>query len=346
MGTINCNRTIGLMNILIFCFVFFSCKTNRKIVSSEGSSQQKSLFLNPENKALVSRKDLMTSKSEWQQFKIAAVRKKKNLASYRSTAETLLVYGDLKGAESFAKKALNVDFRDVRSKVVLAHVAYLMDNPLRAEAILYNISTIPGSETSESMNLLGCILLKQGRFTQAIQSFEKAIKKNSDNVAPLANLGIVHLKRYQPAYAEKYLRSALLKAPDHPDLLLNLGVAYSMQGKLREAKDSYAKISTVHHNKPIYIYNYAVLKMKLGNPQGALRDLQGLKKSGQSASITSEIFYGFDREVRSMVVAPTKREYDDELDQIEIEKSLPEDFPPEFEESNESMGPLAIPDGY
>ena len=207
-------------------------------------------------------------------------------------AEYLYASGDLNGAEYYSSRALQIDFRATVPKILLAHIAFLRGHDQKAKGIIDVISEKnSNSVPSEVLNLAGCLALQRGDEAEAIQIFNKAIEKDSNNIGPSINLGLLFLRQQNPEEAEALFRDVLKKIPDNADIRMHLAISLAMQGELDEAKEHYQLISKKFQRNPIYIFNIAVLKRREGDLDGAIADLRKYLKSTRRSKQEEEVVY-------------------------------------------------------
>ena len=89
-------------------------------------------------------------------------------------------------------------------------------------------------------SLLTGFHLREGRIPEAEAHARKALTLDSTGVGAVTNLGTVLLVKGDYAGAEYLFRSASSRAPQNSQILNKLGVALEEQGRLQEAKESYA----------------------------------------------------------------------------------------------------------
>jgi Flp pilus assembly protein TadD len=243
-----------------------------------------------------------------------------NLELITSLSTTLLASGDLNGAELMARKALDIDFRNKDNKIVLAQAAYLKGQDKVAEGIIQGILNDKTFESSEAFNLTGCIRLNDNDVNGAIVLFNKAIEKNPDNVAALTNLGIVHLRRQNPAEAQEKFKEALKKLPDNPDILMHLGITYAVQGQFEKAEEQYDKVAKAYKTSPILVFNMAILKKRQGRYSEALADLKRYVKLTQGHQVPGEVVVGLMADLTRQLATGETRISDAEIDEL-VEKS-------------------------
>lgn len=269
-----------------------SCQTTKSTVESGGKEGKEFAVVVGDRQAMVKNNELKNVRNSVQTLKESLKKNPRNLKNLVALSEHLLALGELRGAESFAKRALQIDFRAHQPKVVLAQTAFLRGHDVTAEAIVDSMMTNKQFQSSELLNLAGCIALKKNNRDRALEYFENAIAKDSENVAALMNLGVLHLRIGTPSEAEAYLKDALKRLPDNPDIRMHLGVAYAMLGDFDSAKREYETIPKMYRKKPIYLFNMAILKKREGNLEGALADLKKYLKENNTHQIQEEIVSG------------------------------------------------------
>jgi len=89
-------------------------------------------------------------------------------------------------------------------------------------------------------NLLGIVLKNLGRHDEAITTLERARTLQPGNIAPLVNLGNVHIARRDGAAAERAFAQAVAAEPAKSEYHRLLGVALRFQGKSEAALASFA----------------------------------------------------------------------------------------------------------
>ncbi|HYK89362.1 MAG TPA: tetratricopeptide repeat protein [Acidobacteriota bacterium] len=88
-------------------------------------------------------------------------------------------------------------------------------------------------------NELGNAYRDDGRFSDALAFYEKAIRIDPDNPGPHLNAGFMQARLGNLEMAEWHYREALRKKPSYPDAHLNLGNVLVSQGRQEEALEHY-----------------------------------------------------------------------------------------------------------
>ena len=87
----------------------------------------------------------------------------------------------------------------------------------------------------EAENNLGLALATQGKLAEAIQHYERALQVKPDDIAAHYNLGNALAAQGKPAEAIQQYEQAIQLNPDYIEAQNNLGLALAAQGKLDEA---------------------------------------------------------------------------------------------------------------
>ena len=84
-------------------------------------------------------------------------------------------------------------------------------------------------------NNFGMILLSQGKYDEAITSFQNALKINPNFSMLLNNIGKAYKHKGNYPQAELYLKKAIKNLPDFEIAQANLGEVYFLQKRYDEA---------------------------------------------------------------------------------------------------------------
>lgn len=191
--------------------------------------------------------------------------------------------GRLAEAESFYRKALDVDTGNFDALHMLGVVNLQAGNPSRAVALIEQaISFAPGDaiaycnlglaqqsmgrlddavaslrravtlrpELDGAHNTLGTMLRAAGQANAAEASFRKAVQLNPGNVNALNNLGNLFRERGQFAEAEEFHRAALAVAPAAFGTWKMLGEVQQMAGRFDDALISFQRALELRPEDP------------------------------------------------------------------------------------------------
>jgi Flp pilus assembly protein TadD len=105
---------------------------------------------------------------------------------------------------------------------------------------------------------LGNYYLRRGDIDRAIISYERAHRLDARAVAPLINIAMAYGLQGELAGAEGALLRALRVEPDNPVVNMNLGLMLGEQGRTQEAEEAFRKVMEASPN-PVAAHNLCVL---------------------------------------------------------------------------------------
>ena len=115
--------------------------------------------------------------------------------------------------------------------------------------------------------LLGNILQDQGKDTDAMFMYQRAIMLDPDAYRAYYNLGNIYLADDKPFLAIDNYRSANKINNQFPYAYYNLGCAYLKAGNLKKAKIAFIKAIDLKNTEPDFHYNLAYTYKMLNNPK-------------------------------------------------------------------------------
>ncbi|MDO5037632.1 MAG: tetratricopeptide repeat protein [Tissierellia bacterium] len=125
-----------------------------------------------------------------------------------------------------------------------------------------------------ALNDLGSLYEEEGKNKKAKAYFSRAIKVHPSFARGLYNMGVIEYKLGHPEDALAYYRRALEEAPFEGTIYLNMSAIYLETGRPEEALrilDEGLDLLESHLN---LFYNRACAKVRLGDLEGARRDLE------------------------------------------------------------------------
>ncbi len=139
--------------------------------------------------------------------------------------------------------------------------------------------SIPEEErTPQNWLLLGNILQDQGKNSEAVFMYQKAILADENYYKAYYNLGNVYLNDDKPYIAIEQYKKLIKINPNFPYAYYNLGCAYIKIGELRKAKNAFLSAVELKNTEPDFHYNLAYVYKKLKNEKNAKLYLQYYNK--------------------------------------------------------------------
>ena len=115
-------------------------------------------------------------------------------------------------------------------------------------------------------NLLGLILVGQGKIETAIEYYNKAIKINSNFAMPYNNLGLLYVNhKFDYKKAENFYKKSISLDPKILEAQNNLGSLYNTLNKFEEAISCYKKAILINPKIGYIHHNLANVYLAIGN---------------------------------------------------------------------------------
>lgn len=127
---------------------------------------------------------------------------------------------------------------------------------------------------AETYNNLGVELAQQGKTTDAIAAFERAIELYPDYENAYNNLGLAYASVGQFSEAANAFREAIAINPNNPENYSNLGSALGSNGQISEAAHAFEQAIALDPNNSISHYNLAFAFFSLGKIPEAIASLK------------------------------------------------------------------------
>lgn len=190
----------------------------------------------------------------------------------------------IKDAINNVHRALAVDSFNIEAYATLALVLYdhsKSNSQLEMARLICVQATKVDENYAPIYNILGLILLQQGKVTPALAEFKKAVALNRNFLEAHMNIGAITLSFRDYKTAEESFNSVLSLNPVRKtkvDALVGLGVALRGQRKFREAMARYKEALALDPSNVGIAYNQGILvqdyMFDASNPARAIRDLQ------------------------------------------------------------------------
>jgi tetratricopeptide (TPR) repeat protein len=158
----------------------------------------------------------------------------------------------------------------------VAHMCFgiaLIDKGRFEEAIEHNNKAIRlKPDYVEAYNNRGFAYDKLGRYQQAFEDYNKAISLNPNFVDAYYNRGFAYdkLGRYQQAF-EDYNKAISLN-PNYADAYYKRGIAYGKLGRYQQAFEDYNKVISLNPNYADAYNGRGTIYLKIGQYQQAIKD--------------------------------------------------------------------------
>ncbi len=141
--------------------------------------------------------------------------------------------------------------------------------------------TTPADASLEQVFNRAMQAMNSGAYTDAEEGLQSILRKQPDNPAALANLGVLYSKTHRYTEAIDIDKHALHILPTQEAIQLNLGLAYLKQNEYAEALPYFAHLHEVHPADARIAMLTATCLAYTGKAQEAITLLQPLTSAGQ-----------------------------------------------------------------
>ncbi len=173
-------------------------------------------------------------------------------------------------AEKQLQEVLELDAGNPSTLFALAQLEAANDNIISALARYRKLLQYAPDHMAGRYNL-ALLLLKEKRWLEARDNFDRVIESNPQNVTALFNRGRANYRLEEYALAiEDYQKALALKNGDYPETLLNLGLVYVSLKDFKAAEQSYRKALSLRDDYPSAWYNLGLLFMRQDKSDEAL----------------------------------------------------------------------------
>lgn len=192
--------------------------------------------------------------------------------------------GSMYGASATAAKGVGGQFKSVGTTVSNAFVktkAAVVSTFKPADPSLTSdkddptsLASMPGKLTPELWIMQGQLAESQGQHAKALESYNKALQAEPNNVGALVSTARLYDRQGDAAHSVQYFQKALVVNPNDASVHNDLGLAYSKAGNVAAAKDSLGKAALIEPSNVRYRNNLATLMVENGQAEEAVRQLQ------------------------------------------------------------------------
>jgi tetratricopeptide (TPR) repeat protein len=197
--------------------------------------------------------------------------------NYLSYGSVFFQRGYMEPAKSSFEKALHDDPTSAEALYGLGSVYLQQQNAAEARQAFEGATkatagypdTIPNA-----WNNLGLLATREGRTSEAIPYFKRALDINPDHLIALENLGNAYRHEKQWELARTTLEHAVEVGPDDPEANYSLGMVYA---QLNESDRAYERLQTALRLRPDYpeaLNNLGILYLRTQRPEKAIESFE------------------------------------------------------------------------
>ncbi|MBF0320915.1 MAG: tetratricopeptide repeat protein [Nitrospirae bacterium] len=118
---------------------------------------------------------------------------------------------------------------------------------------------------------LGLVYAEMGRYDEAIESYESALRINPTDCKSLHNLGLALMNKGKPDEATLYFKRAIGVDPGYVKSYVAYGNVLLKQNRYAEAMEKYRRANEIEPELPSALNGIGVVMALAGDPEGALK---------------------------------------------------------------------------
>lgn len=185
--------------------------------------------------------------------------------------------GESARAEQVLDDVLKLDSQDPWANVVYAQIVELRRNDLVAAEKRLRAAVARDPFFAQGWSILGLVLARDGRTTDAIETYREALRRVPDFEEAHTNLGILLARQGAGAEAESHLREGIRLSREYrTDAHLALGAWLAEHGRFDEAQKEYASVLEHEPDNIGARNNRAIAMFQAGKLDDAERELTAL----------------------------------------------------------------------
>lgn len=199
-------------------------------------------------------------------------------------------------AKQHLEKAIDLNSKNIEAHNALAFL-YEKLNDKESAQDSYEVALKLDSDDLSVLNNYGRFLCEQGEYREGMVYLEKAVKSPLNNRQWLAatNAGRCALAQNKTVLAEAYLRQALQGQPDYAPALQSMQILSYQKGDFWAAKGFFDRFTGVSQQTPEALWYAYQTERALGNQDAAERYKKQLIESFPLAEETQRIYSAQDR---------------------------------------------------
>ncbi len=209
---------------------------------------------------------------------------KAQVEAYSVLARAYVARKEPARAESEIKKAIAANDKDPRLVLVLAGLYQNLNQPDKEEATLKHfVQKFP--REAEGPNQLGWFYLRQKRFRNALDEFQKAVMVAPEFMPALDGMAQAYSRLGEHANALATVEGMIKRRGETVGDLVLLSTIHERAGNVKEALDSYQKALKLEKGSMALQVGHAELNARAGKRQEAIRLLNETAQSFPKAPL-------------------------------------------------------------
>lgn len=185
-------------------------------------------------------------------------------------AQVSFLLGEYQQSADYCRKVLKMDLSSTQARLILAK-NFLKQK--KYELVKIIISQLGDIDTAVLANLKAQIAVAKEDYSEAFRILKTALVKHPNDPSLLMNSGLICLRFKQLQQAQDYFQKVLHKIKDHPDALLHLAVIDALHKNYQAAEKKYQQLLSQSKENPAILFNLSILKTRTHSYQEAMDTL-------------------------------------------------------------------------
>ena len=185
--------------------------------------------------------------------------------NYLSLGSVFYLSGYMRPAEASFQQAFREDANSAEAAYGLGSVYLKQEASAKArqtfEQAIKLHSSYPGT-LPNAWNNLGLLATREGKYSEAVQNFQEALRLSPDHLVALTNLGNAYRQQKQWTEARNALERATVVDPEDPEANYSLGMVYAQLNDSDRAYDYLRKALKFRPAYPEALNNLGVLYLR------------------------------------------------------------------------------------
>jgi tetratricopeptide (TPR) repeat protein len=197
--------------------------------------------------------------------------------NYLSYGSVFFQQGYYDQAESWFRRAIEEDPSSAEALYGMGSVYLEKQKNDEARAAFERVTKLHSSypdTVPNAWNNLGLLATREGRFSESVELFNRALRISPDHLIALENLGNAYRQLKQWENARKTLERAVEVGPDDPEAHYSLGMVFAQLDETDRAYDCLERALKLRPTYPEALNNLGVLYLRTGRRDQAVASFE------------------------------------------------------------------------
>ena len=258
------------MKLKMLMILFLSsCQTTRYIKEVDHKNDVYYLYTHEERKGItLKRKEAL--KKVKTRLNATHIKFPNDIKILLNLAQVSFLLGEHQQSSDYCRQVLKIDLSSTQARLILAK-NFLKQK--KYELVKIVISQMGDIDTAVLANLKAQVAVAQEDYSKAFRILKTALIKHPTDPSLLMNSGLICLRFKQLQQAQDYFQKVLNKIKDHPGALLHLAVIDALRKNYQAAEKKYHRLLSQSKEDPTVLFNLSILKTRTHSYQEAMDTL-------------------------------------------------------------------------